>query len=161
MVDALINYCARGAQMRQLCVDPIALHDVDRRECPRCALISGRALQDGPLNTPSRAFRCGIWHILEAAIDDRLKLINLGLGLLARIVPISLTTSAVRPARIAPIVRLSDTNAPVLAHPRCVRFFSAVFAVEPFAARSPMTAPVASWRLATLLNRSRLQDIVA
>jgi hypothetical protein len=161
MINALIDGRARGTQMRKLCVDTIALYHVDRRKRPRCALIGGCALEDGPVDTPGRALRRGIRHILKAPIDDRFEPINLRLRLLAGIVPIAVTT----PAGITHITRLTDAGAPILALPEIIRLFSSVLAVELFVARRPMTPPFATMLLAASrfrgFDRGRFRDSVA
>ena len=139
MGDGFIDGGAGDAQLGEFCIVAVAAQHINRRERPRRALIGRGALHNDPINAPSGALRRGISHILEAAIDDRFKPIQLWLRLLAEIAAIQPGTPVFRAAcatLMSPAVAVATASIASLAHARLVRLLSAaVGAARAFLAR--------------------------
>src|SRR6185437_5734170 len=146
MADGLIDGGTRGAQLRELGIDTVALEHVNRRHCARRVPIGGGALEDAPLDPFGRAFRRRVRHILETAVDNRLEPIELRLRFPARIVPVPLAAREFRAVPIPPGSRLAGagTGAAILAGPPIPRLSFAVVAAELVAVRRPAPLTVAA-----------------
>src|SRR6516162_2904264 len=114
--------------MCELGLGAVALQHIGRRERPGGALIGGRALHDDPVDASGAALRCGVGHILKAAIDDGFEPIDFGHRLLVKIIAITPVTPLLCTALARSSAAAAGTRA-IFIPARLARGASSVFLV--------------------------------